>query len=356
VATCGPLQDNQKPLRNDKTDRRPVNPASAPRPLSRRIRVADFLHKDGVGVDSSDDRLTQEDTLINGEFLHQELRQGLFLHVSDAVEERPFTVTSSLSEGLSCIFFLEGAVDIELGGRRFEFHGGLKGALSGAAIMTTTSESFRRASRARQHVRHLVVSATPEWLDVQGLEEISERSLAAGLLRDNLADHRWTLTPHAADLVRQIAVPSAFTPELRRLHLEGRAVEIVAETIAAVMRAERNRGESSGLGRIDLMRLQRARDLIRADPAAPLSVEAIAREAGISASGLQRLFRLGEGLGVFEYVRRLRLERAFEALQKGEASVQQASVIAGYASPANFATAFRRQFGLSPREVSRPAS
>ncbi|VFR21306.1 hypothetical protein AMP9_3942 [plant metagenome] len=33
------------------------------------------------------------------------------------------------------------------------------------------------------------------------------------------------------------------------------------------------------------------------------------------------------------------------------ASVARAALLAGYANPANFATAFRRQYGLSPRQV-----
>ncbi|WP_083918338.1 helix-turn-helix domain-containing protein [Mesorhizobium metallidurans] len=47
------------------------------------------------------------------------------------------------------------------------------------------------------------------------------------------------------------------------------------------------------------------------------------------------------------------MERAFAALRSGEASVQRSSDIAGYASPANFATAFRRRFGLTPRDAMK---
>jgi AraC-like DNA-binding protein len=32
-------------------------------------------------------------------------------------------------------------------------------------------------------------------------------------------------------------------------------------------------------------------------------------------------------------------------------SVTEAAYLAGYGSPANFATAFRRQYGLTPREA-----
>ncbi|TKT74173.1 AraC family transcriptional regulator [Aquamicrobium sp. LC103] len=315
-----------------------------------RLRVRDFMRRDGVGVDSQDDRLTPEDTLIRGQFLHKELRRGLFVHGSDVVEERPFTVTSHLRAGLSCIFFLDGQVDLELGDRRFEFRSDVD-AIRGAAIMSVDAESFRRASCGRQHVRHLVVSATPEWLDADGLEDVRDGGLATRLLKDHLTDHRWTLTPRVAELVRQVVTPSAFMPELRNLYLEGRAVEIVAETIAAVTRTDRRSTHGPALSRHDMMRLRRARDVIAARLTEPLSVDAIARESGASASGLQRLFRLAEGRSVFEYVRQLRLDRSLAALRTGECSVQEASAIAGYSNAANFATAFRRQFGITPRDA-----
>jgi AraC-like DNA-binding protein len=44
-----------------------------------------------------------------------------------------------------------------------------------------------------------------------------------------------------------------------------------------------------------------------------------------------------------------RLRRAAWALQHGGANVARAAKIAGYASQANFSTAFRRHFGLPPK-------
>lgn len=322
---------------------------------SGRVRVRDFIDRDGFRIDGPDDRLSPEDTLIKGDFLHRELRHGLVVHVSDAMEERAFTVSSHLNEGLSCIFFLDGAVDVNFGDRGFTFRGDGRGLLEGAAVMCANPDSFRRTSRGRQHVCHLVVSAAPEWLDAEGLGEVRGGGLAARLLKDHLAEQRWTVTPRIAELVRQVVAPGDFAPELRSLYLEGRAVEIVAEALAAMLHAERAPVGGTLLTRRDTLCLQRARDLIADGLTGPLSVEAIARGAGISASGLQRLFRISEGASIFDYVRRLRLERAFEALRSGGTSVQEASVIAGYSSPANFATAFRRRFGLTPSEVS-PAS
>lgn len=354
----------REPLHADKISLRSGKPAGSAADDRRdagrgtRVRAGDFMRREGLVLDSPDDSISMDDTLIAGEMLNQELRRGLFLHGGDVVEEHAFTVTSRLREGLSCIFFLDGAVTVRIGDRPFQFGGGAAGA---AAIMNVTPESFQRASTGRQHVRHLVVSATPEWLDLEATEELRDERLAATLFKDHLADHRWTPTSRVLGLVREILAPSAFMPGLRRLYLEGRAVEIVAETISAVMRADRAVDDGGILTRHERVRLQRAKDLIAADPSDSLSVEAIAREAGVSASGLQRLFRLSVGRSVFEYVRLARLERALCALRNGETSVQEASALAGYSSAANFATAFKRRYGVTPREASasrksRPAA
>lgn len=319
----------------------------------KRFRVRDFLRTEGVAVESPDDDLSPEDTLIEGTFLHTQLRPGLFLHSSDVIEERAFTARSVLQEGLSCIFFLDGDVALKIGDRSFDFAGRRNEAITGAAIMTARRETFERSSRRRQALRHLVVSATPEWLNVGGIGHVEDESGTARFFNAHLSDHRWVLSPRMLELVRQVLAPSPLAPSLHNLYLEGRAVEIVVETLATVAQADRRRDDGGLIDQREHTCLRRALDLIEADPAAALSVEAIAREAGISASGLQRLFRASFGLSVFEHVRRLRLEKARDALRSNETTVLAASLVAGYSSPENFATAFRRQFGLSPREMTK---
>ncbi|MEZ2127817.1 MULTISPECIES: helix-turn-helix transcriptional regulator [unclassified Sinorhizobium] len=225
--------------------------------------------------------------------------------------------------------------------------------MEGTAIMSARPESFERQSQGSQRLRHLVVSASPEWLDIEGLQEQAGASAGNHLFRDHLANQRWRLTPRAIELVGQIAKAPAFAPALRKLHLEGCAVGLVAETLTALMQANHQDGASDMLTHHDLIRLKRAKEFIETRVEETLSVEVIAREAGINPSGLQRLFRLSERTSVFGYVRKLRLERALEALRSGEMSIAEASLFAGYSSPANFATAFRHRFGVSPRLAAR---
>lgn len=321
------------------------------RSLRQRLRVSDFLSRDNIEIDSPDDRLSANDTLIEGEFLHQELRSGLFLHLSDAHEEHAFTVKSQIRAGLSCVFFFDGAVDLKIGDRRITFAGAHDMRMEGTAIVNARPDSFERRSRASQHLRHLVISASPEWLNVDGFHEIRERHGLGNLLKNHLDTHRWTITPKMVELAQQIASPSGFLPQLRNLYLEGRAIELIGETLAAMMKGDRSATGSNLLTRKDMVRFERARAFIVANLTAPLTVENIAREAGLNPSGLQHIFRLVEGVSIFEYVRKLRLEHAFALLSSGQCTVAEGSLIAGYASPTNFAKAFRRAFNLSPREV-----
>ncbi|MFT4151326.1 MAG: AraC family transcriptional regulator [Paracoccaceae bacterium] len=85
-----------------------------------------------------------------------------------------------------------------------------------------------------------------------------------------------------------------------------------------------------------------------------LAPEQIARACGIGLRSLQRLCRESLGCGPGDFIRNQRFEAAATALRQGRASIAQAAFIAGYSSPANFSTAFKREYGVPPRFIRRP--
>lgn len=68
---------------------------------------------------------------------------------------------------------------------------------------------------------------------------------------------------------------------------------------------------------------------------------------------LQRKFRLFASSSLCAYVRRQRLEQARQAIESGDASLSEAAAAAGYASVANFGTAFKRHHQLTPGQCRR---
>ncbi|WP_299774732.1 AraC family transcriptional regulator [uncultured Pseudoteredinibacter sp.] len=316
------------------------------------LKLRDFQQRSGASITVEDSNIGPDDTLIRGKFYNSDLRQGLNLRCSNTKEEHAFCSDSSHAPGLSCIFFLRGAVDVEIGNCHFDLKPKAElGGISATAVLKRESESFKRITKQAQYVRHLVVTASPEWLSSSGFEQRLGPKLQQVLKQQNMASRQWHPSQRLNHLIKDIFSPSLILPELIDLHLEARTIDIVSETLTALILASGESSQESALGRHDNIRLQRAREFILADPSHNLSVELIAKEAGISASGLQRLFQRVENCSVFDYVRKIRLEVAHDKLGRGHCSVQEASMLAGYKSAANFATAFKRYYGKTPRQV-----
>ncbi len=82
-----------------------------------------------------------------------------------------------------------------------------------------------------------------------------------------------------------------------------------------------------------------------------LGPEELARACGLGLRSLQRLLRRSLDCSPREFIRAQRMEAAFVALCRGRVNVQQAAFMAGYSSAANFSTAFKRAFGVTPGQA-----
>jgi len=77
----------------------------------------------------------------------------------------------------------------------------------------------------------------------------------------------------------------------------------------------------------------------------------LARLAGLNDYKLKAGFRQVFGTTVFGYLRQQRLEQARQLLQAQEISVTEAAATVGYSSQGHFAAAFRKQFGINPKDL-----
>lgn len=96
--------------------------------------------------------------------------------------------------------------------------------------------------------------------------------------------------------------------------------------------------------------LTRLHQRITDQPMTQYCLTDLAREAAMSPSSLRQKFRVYYGYPLFEHLRQCRLAQAYRDLQRG-LSVQQAAHACGYRHATNFATAFKRTFGIAPHEV-----
>lgn len=98
----------------------------------------------------------------------------------------------------------------------------------------------------------------------------------------------------------------------------------------------------------DLARLRRVRDRIDREYASPLNVDALARDAHMSAGHLSREFRLAYGESPYSYLMTRRIERAMTLLRRGDLSVTEVCFAVGCASLGTFSTRFTELVGMPP--------
>jgi AraC-like DNA-binding protein len=106
----------------------------------------------------------------------------------------------------------------------------------------------------------------------------------------------------------------------------------------------------------DLTRLRRVRDRIDRECAQPLDVEALARDAHMSAGHFSRQFRLAYGESPYGYLMTRRIERAMALLRRGDLSVTEVCFEVGCSSLGTFSTRFAELVGMPPSTYRRDAA
>ncbi|GGA90885.1 helix-turn-helix domain-containing protein [Puia dinghuensis] len=81
------------------------------------------------------------------------------------------------------------------------------------------------------------------------------------------------------------------------------------------------------------------------------SIETLSKTAMMSSTKLKTRFKQIYGMKLYEFYNRNRLEQAKEMLKTGDYSVKQVGINIGFSNLSNFAKAFKKEFGMLPKEV-----
>lgn len=130
-----------------------------------------------------------------------------------------------------------------------------------------------------------------------------------------------------------------------------RLVAAVEAMVAACLAPSADRS-ASAQGQTDFTLMERVRRTVRAHLRSPsLGPEKLCREAATSRSQLYRL--LEEEGGVVHYIQRQRLSESFVMLCDVSSAlpIGRIAEILCFADASSFSRAFRREFGMSPRDV-----
>ena len=84
-----------------------------------------------------------------------------------------------------------------------------------------------------------------------------------------------------------------------------------------------------------------------------MEVAQLAELVNMSPSAFHRCFKEVTASSPIQYLKKIRLNKAKELLQRQRLKVKEAALEVGYESPAQFSREFKRYFDQSPVEVAR---
>jgi transcriptional regulator GlxA family with amidase domain len=99
----------------------------------------------------------------------------------------------------------------------------------------------------------------------------------------------------------------------------------------------------------DEQRIEELQSYVAENPHADLSVETLARRAGMSPRNFSRVFAREVGMTPGRFVELSRLEKARQSLEQSDLPISQVADLCGYGTSDGLRMAFERHVGVSPR-------
>ncbi|MFW9260964.1 helix-turn-helix transcriptional regulator [Nostoc sp. CALU 546] len=155
--------------------------------------------------------------------------------------------------------------------------------------------------------------------------------------------------PVIQSVVLQI-INCSYQGTTKRMYLQGKVIELMALQLAPFLEDNKVRQLSPRLKRDTIAKIHYAKEILQARLENPPLLSELAQEVGVSESTLQKGFQMQFGTTVFGYLTDQRMEQAHQLLHSSDFTVAEVANIVGYSHLGHFAAAFKRKFGITPRE------
>ncbi|MCV9878441.1 helix-turn-helix transcriptional regulator [Brenneria izbisi] len=291
--------------------------------------------------------LIDDTPVLFGSFSVVQLNRDLILHTADVINLRTMKTQGMLNGAIKLAIVVNGNAHITYDEK--VLHLGNHQPASLISLVDPTS--FSHNGKRDEYERTVSLTFSREWLYGNLMDTVSDWQAIYDFTQTHLSTHLWIPSRQAMAIAWQILNTGPCQTPLQRLYLETQCMSLIIEAFSSVASRASQEKTASGVTLRNHHRIHQVRDMLESGAADLLSIAEIAQSVNMSESTLQRHFRQTFNMTVFEYLRNCRLQRAMLALKKDGVGIAQAASLAGYNSPANFATALRRAYGVTPGQL-----
>jgi AraC family transcriptional activator of pyochelin receptor len=153
------------------------------------------------------------------------------------------------------------------------------------------------------------------------------------------------MTPEMFTIISKI-FQNKYKGTAQVLFLKSQVTELLSHFFALLTATEKTKENKA-----DAKRIMLAKDIITKNMDKPPSLSELSRLIGLNSNKLKKNFKEMFGVPVFKYIQEERLAKAHTLLKQGDMAVQEVAWFVGYESLSSFSNAFKKRFGMRPREI-----
>ena len=157
------------------------------------------------------------------------------------------------------------------------------------------------------------------------------------------------VTPMMEQILSETSQFSQCRGSLGYLYLDGKLLELLSIYLGEVLELDILMGKNISMSRTERTAIMEAKRIIDSQLAFAPSCEELSQQVHLSLTKLTRGFSSFYGMPIHQYIIEQRLIQAAQLLLDGDRNVGEVATIVGYGKPSNFAAAFKKKYGVAPK-------
>lgn len=287
--------------------------------------------------------------MLYSAYREKTLRSGVKFYIAQKYEQLDQSRTVDMEESLHLIILLDGHLDLSFGKQRQQLIASTRPYTANVLLVNlNTPETFQRIATQGDFSHRLSINIQRSWLEESLLAHDDIHQSLTHALTQHLFSSKWVMSNVMRQLVQHIINPPDTAPTLQNLYLESKILELI---FTVLCHHQTQSTQSQKLRSTTTQRISELKFWLQDNALNDLNIDQIAQQACVSVSTLQRQFRQIHGITVFEYLQHERIKQARDAIEHQGLSIEYAAQIAGFTQASNFATAFKRHYGISPKQL-----
>ena len=157
------------------------------------------------------------------------------------------------------------------------------------------------------------------------------------------------VTPIMEQILTETSQFSQYRGSLGYLYLDGKLLELLSVYLGEVLELDILMGKNISMSRTERTAIMETKRIIDSQLAFAPSCKELSRMVHLSVPKLSQGFSSLYGISIHQYIIDQRLTHAAQLLLDGDMNVSEIAAIVGYGKPSNFAAAFKKRYGVVPK-------